>query len=175
MAPQASSSGHARIKGYTKLQRMAMLTFSLIGLQQVSPELPYPLARITPKCRFTWAVEMTCIPPRIQLRAISTNGINADFEPHLLKLGFAKSQTSLVWIAPPLSGLVVQPIIGVWSDSSQLRWGRRRPFMLLFSVLVAFFLASLAWASEIVAVFTSDETSVRSPSGKRFVCHPDEV
>ena len=31
----ASWTGHARIKGYTKLQRMAMLTFSLIGLQQV--------------------------------------------------------------------------------------------------------------------------------------------
>ena len=35
MAQQASWSGHARIKGYTKLQRMAMLTFSLVGLQQV--------------------------------------------------------------------------------------------------------------------------------------------
>ena len=36
MAAQASSwAGHARIKGYTKLQRMAMLTFSLVGLQQV--------------------------------------------------------------------------------------------------------------------------------------------
>ena len=34
-APQATWAGHARIKGYTKLHRMAMLTFSLIGLQQV--------------------------------------------------------------------------------------------------------------------------------------------
>lgn len=133
MALQATWCGHARIKGYTKLQRMAMLTFSLIGLQ------------------FTWAVEMTY------------------FEPHLLRLGLAKSQTSLVWIAPPLSGLIVQPVIGVWSDSSQLRWGRRRPFMLLFSILVALFLIGLAWASEIVAVFTSDEITVRSPTGKRFV------
>ena len=33
MAAQASWAGQARIKGYTNLQRMAMLTFSLIGLQ----------------------------------------------------------------------------------------------------------------------------------------------
>lgn len=40
MATQASSSswaGHARIRGYTKLQRMAMLTFSLVGLQYIPP------------------------------------------------------------------------------------------------------------------------------------------
>ena len=32
--------------------------------------------------------------------------------------------------------------------------------MLLFAILVAFFLVMLAWASEIVGVFTSDETMV---------------
>ena len=88
----------------------------------------------------------------------------ADFEPHLLKLGLAKSQTSLVWIAPPLSGLIVQPIIGVLSDSSQLKWGRRRPYMLLFSILVALCLIMLAWASEIVGVLIGDEAMVDSVS-----------
>ena len=32
--------------------------------------------------------------------------------------------------------------------------------MLFFAILVAFFLVMLAWASEIVGVFTSDETMV---------------
>ena len=32
--------------------------------------------------------------------------------------------------------------------------------MLLFSLLVAFFLILLAWASEVVGVFTSDEAMV---------------
>ena len=94
----------------------------------------------------------------------SPNRIFADFEPHLLKLGLAKSQTSLVWIAPPLSGLIVQPIIGVLSDSSQLKWGRRRPYMLLFSILVALFFIMLAWASEIVGVLIGDEAMVESVS-----------
>ena len=86
--------------------------------------------------------------------------ILTDFEPHLLRLGLAKSQTSLVWIAPPLSGLIVQPIVGVLSDSSRLRWGRRRPFMLLFSVAVALCLLVLAWAEEVVGVFVRDEELV---------------
>ena len=81
-----------------------------------------------------------------------------------MRLGLAKSQTSLVWIAPPLSGLIVQPIVGVLSDSSGLRWGRRRPFMLLFSLLVAVFLLVLAWAEEIVGVFVRDEGLVGSGS-----------
>ena len=33
--------------------------------------------------------------------------------------------------------------------------------MLIFAILVAFFLVMLAWASEIVGVFTIDETMVR--------------
>lgn len=61
MPPPASWVGRARIKGYTKLQRMAMLTFSLIGLQPVSLSLSHPVQTLTAGDRFTWAVEMTCI------------------------------------------------------------------------------------------------------------------
>ena len=34
--------------------------------------------------------------------------------------------------------------------------------MLLYSVLVAFFLVMLAWASELVGIFTGDEVMVSS-------------
>ena len=30
----------------------------------------------------------------------------------------------------PISGFVVQPIVGVWSDGCRSKWGRRRPFIL---------------------------------------------
>ena len=30
----------------------------------------------------------------------------------------------------PISGFLVQPIVGVWSDGCRSRWGRRRPFIL---------------------------------------------
>ncbi|KZT59273.1 hypothetical protein CALCODRAFT_431195 [Calocera cornea HHB12733] len=50
--------------------------------------------------------------------------------PYLLTMGVSKALMSLVLVAGPLSGLVVQPLIGVFADRSKSRWGRRRPFML---------------------------------------------
>ncbi|PWN36736.1 MFS general substrate transporter [Meira miltonrushii] len=54
--------------------------------------------------------------------------------PFLLHLGISKSHMSIVFVAGPLSGLIVQPLIGVISDASTSRWGKRRP-LLLFSLL----------------------------------------
>ncbi|RDA96083.1 hypothetical protein CP533_5869 [Ophiocordyceps camponoti-saundersi (nom. inval.)] len=71
--------------------------------------------------------------------------------PYLLKLGLSKSNTSLIWIAGPLSGLVVQPIIGVVADENTSRWGRRRPLMVVGAVVVAIGLLVLGYAREIVA------------------------
>ena len=40
-----------------------------------------------------------------------------------------------LWIAAPLTGLLVQPIIGYLSDRTWTRWGRRRPFFMIGAVL----------------------------------------
>ena len=51
-------------------------------------------------------------------------------------LGAAKDDIPLLWIAAPLTGLIVQPIIGYLSDHTwHPRWGRRRPFFLVGAVL----------------------------------------
>lgn len=76
--------------------------------------------------------------------------------PYLLSLGLSKQGLSLVWIAGPLSGLVMQPIIGMISDKSTLKWGRRRPFMMAGTVAVAFCLLVLGWTQEIVGLFVKD-------------------
>lgn len=70
--------------------------------------------------------------------------------PYLLSLGLTKSKTSLVWIAGPISGLVVQPLVGIIADRSTSKWGRRRPFMAGGTVLVCLCLFALGWTSEIV-------------------------
>ena len=36
-----------------------------------------------------------------------------------------------LWIAAPLTGLIVQPVIGYLSDRTWSRWGRRRPYFML--------------------------------------------
>ncbi len=51
-------------------------------------------------------------------------------------LGASKDEIPLLWIAAPLTGLIVQPIIGYLSDNTwHPRWGRRRPFFLIGAVL----------------------------------------
>ncbi|KAG8988504.1 hypothetical protein FRB94_002276 [Tulasnella sp. JGI-2019a] len=56
--------------------------------------------------------------------------------PYLLSLGLSKSMMTLVFISAPLSGFVVQPVIGQIADKSTSKYGRRRPFM-LFGCLVS--------------------------------------
>ena len=84
-----------------------------------------------------------------------------DCTPYLLSLGLSKGQTSLVWVAGPLSGLIVQPIIGVVADESTSKWGRRRPIIAVGSVIVALSLLALGFTKEIVASFISDPDTAR--------------
>lgn len=51
-------------------------------------------------------------------------------------LGAEKEAIPLLWIAAPLTGLLVQPIIGYLSDRTwSVRWGRRRPYFLIGAIL----------------------------------------
>jgi maltose/moltooligosaccharide transporter len=51
-------------------------------------------------------------------------------------LGAAKDDIPLLWIAAPLTGLLVQPIIGYLSDRTwSTRFGRRKPYFLIGAVL----------------------------------------
>ncbi len=54
-------------------------------------------------------------------------------------LGADPHQLSFFWILPPLMGMIVQPIIGKYSDRTWCRLGRRKPYLLvgaLVAVLV---------------------------------------
>ncbi|KAI7903398.1 major facilitator superfamily domain-containing protein [Cokeromyces recurvatus] len=77
--------------------------------------------------------------------------------PYLLSLGLSKSFMSLVWIAGPLSGLIMQPIVGVISDSCESKWGRRRPFLIGGSLVVVISLLVIGWTREITWLFTRQE------------------
>lgn len=62
---------------------------------------------------------------------------------------------SLVFMAGPLSGLIVQPLVGIFADRSKSRWGRRRPFMLAGVAVCIFAMMLLGWAKEIGSVLNS--------------------
>ena len=58
-------------------------------------------------------------------------------------LGADPHQLSFFWILPPLMGMIVQPLIGKWSDRTWCKMGRRKPYLLvgaIVAVLVMLFL-----------------------------------
>lgn len=81
--------------------------------------------------------------------------------PYLLALGLSKSRLSLVWLAGPLGGLIIQPVVGMISDKSRSKYGRRRPFMLAGSMGSALGLLILGWAKEIAGIFFHDAEQQR--------------
>ncbi|SBV34007.1 Major Facilitator Superfamily transporter [uncultured Sphingopyxis sp.] len=67
-------------------------------------------------------------------------------------LGADVAALPALWIAGPITGLVVQPIVGHLSDRSRSRFGRRRPFLIAGGLLTALALlimpnAATLWAS----------------------------
>jgi maltose/moltooligosaccharide transporter len=53
-------------------------------------------------------------------------------------LGAKPDQIPILWLAAPLTGLIVQPIIGHMSDHTWNRLGRRRPYFLTGAILSSF-------------------------------------
>ena len=53
------------------------------------------------------------------------------------KLGANPDQLPILWIAAPLTGLIIQPIIGSMSDRTWGRLGRRRPYFLVGALLAS--------------------------------------
>jgi maltose/moltooligosaccharide transporter len=81
---------------------------------------------------------------------------NANVSRIFQTLGAEIDKIGILWIAAPLTGLLVQPIIGYWSDRTWHRkWGRRRPFFFLGAILssIALFLmpqATVLWMAAIL-------------------------
>jgi maltose/moltooligosaccharide transporter len=62
-------------------------------------------------------------------------------------LGARPDQIPMLWLAAPLTGLIVQPIIGHASDRTWGRLGRRRPYFLVGAILSSLALIAMPNAS----------------------------
>jgi maltose/moltooligosaccharide transporter len=58
-------------------------------------------------------------------------------------LGAKESELPLLWLAAPLTGLIVQPIIGHMSDRTWGPLGRRRPYFLVGAILASLALIAM--------------------------------
>ncbi len=77
---------------------------------------------------------------------------NGNVSRILSDLGADLSSLSLFWLAAPLMGLLVQPIVGAASDRTWNRVGRRLPFMLGGAVVAAAAMVLLPNSSMMVAL-----------------------
>jgi maltose/moltooligosaccharide transporter len=62
---------------------------------------------------------------------------NANVSRIFQSLGANLEQIPIMWIAAPLTGLLVQPVIGYFSDRTWTRLGRRKPYFVAGAVLAA--------------------------------------
>ena len=63
---------------------------------------------------------------------------NANTSRIFSNLGANADDIPILWVAAPLTGLLVQPVIGYFSDRTwSPRWGRRRPFFLVGALLAS--------------------------------------
>lgn len=62
---------------------------------------------------------------------------NANVSRIFETLGASKDELPILWLAAPVTGLLVQPIIGYYSDRTWNRLGRRRPFFLAGAILAS--------------------------------------
>ncbi|WMI64744.1 MFS transporter [Aestuariibaculum sp. YM273] len=62
---------------------------------------------------------------------------NANASRILQIFGADVHQLSWFWIIAPLMGLIVQPIVGYYSDNTWSRFGRRKPFFLVGAILAS--------------------------------------
>jgi maltose/moltooligosaccharide transporter len=81
----------------------------------------------------------------------------ANMSPIYSYLGAQEANLPLLWLAGPVTGLIVQPIIGAMSDRTVSRFGRRTPYFLIGAVICSigllfmpfsptlWFAASLLW------------------------------
>lgn len=81
----------------------------------------------------------------------------ANMSPIYKYLGADEGSLPFLWLAGPITGLLVQPIIGALSDRTTGRWGRRTPYFMVGALLCSaglllmpfsptlWFAASLLW------------------------------
>jgi len=62
---------------------------------------------------------------------------NANVSRIFETLGAKVDEIPILWIAGPVSGLLVQPVIGYMSDKTWNRLGRRKPYFLVGAILAS--------------------------------------
>ncbi|GFP81346.1 sucrose transport protein suc2 [Phtheirospermum japonicum] len=110
------------------------------------------VASIAAGVQFGWALQLSLLTPYTQL------------------LGLGHKWASLVWLCGPISGLVVQVIVGHHSDRCASSFGRRRPFILGGAISLSFGVLCIGYAADLGQLLGDSTTSaIRHRAATIFV------
>lgn len=130
----------------------------LIGAQEIRPDEevdeqpisePIDLADSTLESRSSFYLFLLSLPIgglQIVWSVELSNG-----SPFLLSLGMSKSVLAIVWLAGPMTGVLVQPYVGILSDNCRVSWGKRKPYMFAGAAGTVVSLLFLAWCREMIS------------------------
>ena len=104
---------------------------------------------LKPKLSFTQIVLMSFGFMGIQFGFALQNGNTSRI---LRSFGADVDQLPMFWIVAPLVGMIVQPIIGHYSDRTWNRLGRRKPFFLVGAILSSIALILLPNSGNFTAI-----------------------
>eukprot|EP00249_Psilotum_nudum_P008754 c21489_g2_i1 orf=1-264(-) len=66
------------------------------------------VASVATGVQFGWGLQLSLLTPYVQ------------------ELGISHTWASYIWLCGPITGMLVQPSVGYYSDRCQISWGRRR-------------------------------------------------
>lgn len=89
------------------------------------------VASVAAGVQFGWALQLSLLTPYVQ------------------DLGIPHAWASLIWLCGPISGMFVQPIVGMYSDSCTSLYGRRRPFILGGATLVVIAVLIIGYSADL--------------------------
>nr|AHA80795.2 sucrose transport protein 1 [Paeonia suffruticosa] len=93
------------------------------------------VASIAAGVQFGWALQLSLLTPYVQL------------------LGIPHTWAAFIWLCGPISGMVVQPVVGYHSDRCSSRFGRRRPFIAAGAGLVGIAVFLIGFAADLGHLF----------------------
>lgn len=70
----------------------------------------------------------------------------SNMSPIYQYLGADEASLPLLWLAGPMTGLIVQPIVGAMSDRTTGRYGRRTPYFLIGAILCSLGLIAMPFS-----------------------------
>ncbi|XP_059631904.1 sucrose transport protein-like [Cornus florida] len=120
------------------------------------PPPPSPLrniitvASIATGICFVWALQLSLLTPYVQLLGI----------PHMW--------ATFMWLCGPISGMVVQPVAGYYSDRCTSRFGRRRPFIAAGAALVCVGVFIIGYSADLGRLL-GDPTAKKTPKPRAIV------